>query len=82
MGKYPSYNCRQLERRLREIGCELLRTSGSHRHYSNPYRPDRLITFASHPGTYRAGLLLTSLKTSALRATSSTSENSERIADR
>jgi predicted RNA binding protein YcfA (HicA-like mRNA interferase family) len=46
MGRYPSYNCRQLERRLREIGCELLRTAGSHRHYSNPFRPDRLITFA------------------------------------
>ena len=46
VGKYPSWNCRQLERRLREIGCNLLRTAGSHRHYSNPFRPDRLITFA------------------------------------
>ena len=44
MGKHPSFNCRQLERRLREIGCEHLRNTGSHRHYSNPFRPDRIIT--------------------------------------
>ena len=57
MGKYPSWNCRQLERRLREIGCELLRTAGSHRHYSNPFRPDRLITFAWHPGDVPRGII-------------------------
>ena len=56
MGKYPSWTCRQLERRLREIGCELVRTSpGSHRHYSNPFHPDRLITFAWHPGDVLRG---------------------------
>ena len=48
--KFPSWNCRQLDRRLREIGCSLLRTSGSHRHYSNPFHADRLITFAWHSG--------------------------------
>ena len=57
MGKYPSWNCRQLDRRLREIGCELLRTSGSHRHYSNPFRPDRLVTFAWHPGDVPRGII-------------------------
>jgi predicted RNA binding protein YcfA (HicA-like mRNA interferase family) len=50
MGQYPPYNCRQLERRFRAIGCELVRKAGSHRHYSNPFRPDRLIPFAWHPG--------------------------------
>jgi predicted RNA binding protein YcfA (HicA-like mRNA interferase family) len=53
VGKYPSWNCRQLERRLREIGCELLRTAGSHR----PFRPDRLITFAWHPGDEPRGII-------------------------
>ncbi|HTX20276.1 MAG TPA: type II toxin-antitoxin system HicA family toxin [Candidatus Aquilonibacter sp.] len=57
MGKYPSWNCRQLERRLREIGCELLRTADSHRHYSNPFQPDRLITFAWHPGDVPRGII-------------------------
>jgi predicted RNA binding protein YcfA (HicA-like mRNA interferase family) len=41
-----------------ETGCELLRTAGSHRHYSNPFRPDRLITFAWHPGGTSAGRIL------------------------
>jgi len=58
MGKYPSWNCRQLDRRLREIGCDLVRTSsGSHRHYSNPFHPDRLITFAWHPGDVPPGII-------------------------
>ena len=57
MGRYPSYNCRQLERRLHEIGCELLRTAGSHRHFSNPFRPDRLITFAWHTGDVPRGII-------------------------
>jgi predicted RNA binding protein YcfA (HicA-like mRNA interferase family) len=35
----------------------LLRTSGSHRHYSNPFRPDRLITFAYHPGDVPRGII-------------------------
>ncbi len=57
MGKYPSYNCRQLQRRLAHIGCRLVRTSGSHRHYSNPFHPDRLITFAAHPGDVPRGII-------------------------
>lgn len=57
MGRYPSYNCRKLERRLREIGCVLVRTSGSHRHYSNPFRPDRLITYAYHAGDVPRGII-------------------------
>ena len=58
MGKYPSWNCRQLEHRLREIGCRLERTSsGSHRHYSNPFQPHRLITFAWHPGDVPRGII-------------------------
>ena len=58
MGKrFPSWNCRQLEGRLRELGCQLIRTSGSHRHYSNPFRPDRLITFAWHSGDVPRGIV-------------------------
>ncbi len=57
MGKYPSYNCRQLERRLHEMGCKLVRTSGSHRHFSNPFRPERLITFAYHAGDVPRGIV-------------------------
>jgi predicted RNA binding protein YcfA (HicA-like mRNA interferase family) len=57
VGKYPSYNCRQLEPRLREIGCEVVRTSGSHRHYANPFHPDRLITFAYHVGDVSRGII-------------------------
>ena len=57
MGKYPSFNCRQLERRLREIGCEHLRSTGSHRHYSNPFRPDRIITFSWHAGDVPRGIM-------------------------
>ena len=55
--KYPAWNCRQLERRLRKLGCELLRTAGSHRHYSNPRRPDRLVTFAAHSGDVPRGII-------------------------
>lgn len=58
MGKsYPAWNCRQLEKRLREIGCELVRTTGGHRHYSNPFRPDRLITFSWHSGDVPRGII-------------------------
>ena len=55
--KFPSLNCRQLDRRLRELGCEPLRTAGSHRHYSNPFHPDRLITFAWHSGDVPRGII-------------------------
>jgi len=57
VGKYPTFDCRQLERRLREIGCEPLRSTGSHRHFSNPFRPDRLITFSWHPGDVPRGII-------------------------
>jgi predicted RNA binding protein YcfA (HicA-like mRNA interferase family) len=57
MGKYPSFSCRDLERRLKQIGCVLLRTSGSHRHYSNPFQPENLITFAWHPGDVPRGII-------------------------
>lgn len=57
MGKYPSFSSRDLDRRLREIGCKLERTTGSHRHYSNPFRPDRLITFSWHPGDVPWGII-------------------------
>jgi predicted RNA binding protein YcfA (HicA-like mRNA interferase family) len=35
----------------------LVRTAGSHRHYSNPLRPNRLITFAWHPGDVPRGII-------------------------
>ena len=57
MGKFPSYNCRQLDRRLKALGCQQLRTSGSHRHYSNPFRPEMLITFAWHTGDVPRGII-------------------------
>lgn len=57
MGKYPSYHCRQLEHRLHEIGCQLIRTSGSHRHYSNPFRPERIIPYAYHSGDVPRGII-------------------------
>jgi predicted RNA binding protein YcfA (HicA-like mRNA interferase family) len=46
-----------LERRLRAIGCVLVRTTGSHRRYSNPFHLDRLITFAYHPGDVPRGII-------------------------
>ncbi len=55
--KYPAFNARKLERRLKELGCELLRQRGSHRHYTNPFRPDRLITFAVHSGDVPRGII-------------------------
>jgi len=55
--KYPVWDARKLEKRLRELGCELIRTSGSHRHYSNPYRPEQLITFAYHSGDIPRGII-------------------------
>jgi predicted RNA binding protein YcfA (HicA-like mRNA interferase family) len=58
VGKYPSWNCQQLERRLRKIGCRPVRAgSGSHRHFSNPFHPDRLITFAWHSGDVPRGIM-------------------------
>ena len=57
MGNYPSWNCRQLERRLKEIGCRNVRTTGSHKHYSNAIHPHRLITFAWHTGDVPRGII-------------------------
>ncbi len=57
MGRFPSYDWRKLDRRLRELGCRLIRTSGGHRHYSNPYHPERLITFSAHPGDVPRGII-------------------------
>lgn len=55
--KYPSLKGREIETRLRDLGCELIRQSGSHRHYSNPFRPELLISFASHPGDVSRGVI-------------------------
>ena len=57
MGKYPSWDARKVDGRLRAIGCGFLRASGSHRHYSNPFRPERLITFAWHTGDVPRGIV-------------------------
>ena len=57
-----SMNCGQLDRRLRPTECALVRATGSHRHYSNPFRRDRLITFAWHAGDVPRGLIADSIK--------------------
>jgi predicted RNA binding protein YcfA (HicA-like mRNA interferase family) len=57
MGKYPALTARQLDKRLRELGCRFLRQKGSHRHYSNPLNPDRLITFSDHGGDIPRGII-------------------------
>lgn len=57
VGKYPSYNCRQLDKRLRQLGCRVVRMTSSHRHYSNPRRPDRLVTFSWHSGDVPRGII-------------------------
>ena len=57
MGKYPALNARQLDKRLRELGCKFLRQKGSHKHYSNPFNPDRLITFPDHGGDIPKGII-------------------------
>jgi predicted RNA binding protein YcfA (HicA-like mRNA interferase family) len=51
LGKYPTFNCRQLEHRLREIGCQQLRNTGSHRHYFNPFRLIASSPFHGIPAT-------------------------------
>ena len=57
MGKYPALNARQLDNRLRDLGCTLLRQRGSHRHYSNPFNPERIITFPDHSGDVPKGII-------------------------
>ena len=57
MGKYPTLNSRQLDKKLRQLGCKLLRQKGSHKHYSNPFQPDKLITFADHGGDIPRGII-------------------------
>jgi predicted RNA binding protein YcfA (HicA-like mRNA interferase family) len=56
-GKYPALGSRQLDRRLRELGCVFLRQKGSHRHYSNPFKPARLITYPDHGGDIPRGII-------------------------
>ena len=55
--KYPVLDVRKLDQRLRQLGCQLLRQRGGHRHYSNPFRPDRIITFPVHPGDVPRGII-------------------------
>jgi predicted RNA binding protein YcfA (HicA-like mRNA interferase family) len=55
--KYPQWDVRKLDRRLRDLGCRLVRTTGGHRHYSNPFRPEQLITFSVHPGDVPRGII-------------------------
>ncbi len=55
--KYPSLNVRKLDQRLRELGFQFLRQRGSHRHYSNPFHPERLITFPVHSGDVPRGII-------------------------
>ncbi|MBC8204746.1 type II toxin-antitoxin system HicA family toxin [bacterium] len=31
--KYPIWDSRKLDKRLRQLGCKLIRQTGSHRHY-------------------------------------------------
>jgi hypothetical protein len=74
VGKYPTFNCRQLERRLHEIGCEHLRNTGITRiHFaliaSSPFR--------GIPAMCRAASLRTSSKTSASRGMNSISGGSD-----
>ena len=57
MGKYPVLTARQLDKRLRELGCKFLRQKGSHRHYDNLFNPDRLITFSDHGGDIPRGII-------------------------
>ena len=58
MGKhYPSWNARQLDKRLRELGCELIRQTGSHKHFSNPFKPEQLITYSEHTGDIPRGII-------------------------
>ncbi len=55
--KYPVWSALKLDKRLRELGCKLIRKSGSHRHYSNPFQPEQLITFAEHTGDIPRGIV-------------------------
>ena len=55
--KFPVWNARKLDKRLRDLGCELVRKTGGHRHYSNPYHPEQLITYAEHPGDIPRGIV-------------------------
>lgn len=55
--RFPMYDSKKLDKRLRELGCELIRQTGSHRHYSNPCRPEQLITFPAHRGDIPKGII-------------------------
>ncbi|MBM3327769.1 MAG: addiction module toxin, HicA family [Calditrichaeota bacterium] len=55
--RFPSLNGRMIDKRLRDLGCQLIRQSGGHKHYSNPYRPSQLITYSDHPGDVPRGVI-------------------------
>ena len=55
--RFPSWNARQLDKRLRELGCELIRQRGGHKHFSNPFKPELLITYSEHPGDIPRGII-------------------------
>lgn len=55
--RFPSLKARELDKRLRELGCELIRQTGSHKHYSNPFHPEQIITFPYHRGDVPRGIV-------------------------
>lgn len=55
--KYPALDVQKLDARLRELGCQFLRQRGGHRHYTNPFHPERIITFPVHPGDIPRGII-------------------------
>ncbi len=77
MGKYPSWNCRQLDRRLREIGCELLRTTEATGITVIPSVPTDSSPLRGIRAMCLAASLPTSSKTSASAATIFTSRDFE-----
>ena len=62
MGRHRLMEGRPLDRRLWQIGCALVRAAGSHRHYPNPLRRGRLITFAWHAGDVPRGIIADSIE--------------------
>jgi len=55
--RFPVWDTKKLDRRLKQLGCELIRQTGSHRHYSNPFQPEQLITFPDHRGDVPRGIV-------------------------
>jgi predicted RNA binding protein YcfA (HicA-like mRNA interferase family) len=54
---YPVWDVHKLDKRLRDLGCVLIRKKGSHRHYSNPFRSEQLVTFSAHSGDIPRGII-------------------------